>query len=109
MVLAILVNMGQLTENIVARSIYWTNLDTTSFTPGGTTPPAIFSTNQASPEGAMNGIKNEVSFISWKRRGNSMLTFHNPSTVQVGTLQLLRRCYIRQEPCMLWPILWLPI
>lgn len=57
MVLAILVNMGQLTGNIVARSIYWSSLDTTGFTSGGTVP-AIFATNQAAPEGAMNGLKN---------------------------------------------------
>lgn len=58
MVLAILVNMGQITGNIVARSIYWTSLDTAGFQSGGTTVAGIFATNQASPEGAMNGLKN---------------------------------------------------
>lgn len=60
MVLAILVNMGQITENIVARSIYYTRLDTANFQGSGTaTLTGIYASNQGAAEGAGNGIKNE--------------------------------------------------
>ncbi|UZJ56478.1 hypothetical protein CBS101457_005798 [Exobasidium rhododendri] len=52
MVLAILVNMGQISNNIVARSIYYTELDTTGFTVSN-----AFASSQSAPELAGNGLK----------------------------------------------------
>ncbi|PWN33090.1 uncharacterized protein FA14DRAFT_192121 [Meira miltonrushii] len=70
MVLGILVNMGQISQNIVARNIYITSLDTTGFETALRTNANnqnvnvddIFAANQAAPELAGNGVKNEYKW-----------------------------------------------
>jgi len=69
MVLAILVNMGQISNNIVARSIYYTELDTTNFettirnaaNSGGVSVNSVYASDQAATELAGNGLKYQVS------------------------------------------------
>lgn len=66
MVLGILINVGQITTNMVARNIYYTSLDTTGFeqtirniaNQNNVNVDNIYAANQASPELAGNGIKN---------------------------------------------------
>lgn len=70
MVLGILVNMGQISRNIVARNIYITSLDTTGFETALRTNANnqnvnvndIFATDQSAPELAGNGVKNEYKW-----------------------------------------------
>lgn len=61
MVLAILVNMGQLTENIVARHLYLVNADLSGVQAAGNGGLGnnVFAQNQASPLLQGNGLRNE--------------------------------------------------
>lgn len=70
MVLGILVNVGQISENIVARNIYITSLDTTGFETALRTNAnnqnvnvdSIFASDQAAPELAGNGVKDDYKW-----------------------------------------------
>lgn len=67
MVLGILVNIGQISPNMVARNIYWTALDTTGFetalrtvaNQNNVNVDSIYASSQNSPELAGNGIKDD--------------------------------------------------
>jgi hypothetical protein len=56
MVLAILVNVGQISNSVVARSIYYTEPDASGFTES-----TALATDQSAAELAGNGIKDVVS------------------------------------------------
>jgi len=57
MVLAILVNMGQISQNIVARNIYYAELDLTGLGGGGALPATVFAGDQAAPSLQNQGLK----------------------------------------------------
>jgi hypothetical protein len=67
MVLGILINIGQISNNIVARNIHYTEIDTTNFestirnlaNQNNVNVDTIFASNQAAPELAGNGLKNQ--------------------------------------------------
>lgn len=81
MVLAILVNMGQISNNRVARSIYYTELDTTGFegvirnsaNAGGVNVASVYASDQSSPVLAGNGLKDNVSGL-WCMKMRFLLT-----------------------------------
>lgn len=69
MVLMILSNIGQLTENIVARSFRYVSINTQNFestirslaNQNNIAVEGIFATDQSAPELAGNGLKYDVS------------------------------------------------
>lgn len=69
MVLMILTNIGQLTENIVARSFRYVSINTQEFestirslaNQNNIAVEGIFATDQSAPELAGNGLKYDVS------------------------------------------------
>ena len=81
MVLAILVNMGQISNNRVARAIYYTELDTTGFedvirssaNAGGVNVASVYASDQSSPVLAGNGLKDNVSGL-WYVKMRFLLT-----------------------------------
>lgn len=79
MVLGILINVGQISNNIVARNLYYTSIDTTGFesairtiaNQNNVNVDSVFASNQAAPELAGNGLKDQYRWGLYSFCGGS--------------------------------------
>lgn len=71
MVLGIFINIGQISQNIVTRNIYYTSLDTTGFesilrtvaNQNNVNVDNVYAPDQGADEAAGNGLKYKVSVL----------------------------------------------